>query len=236
MRTLDICIPTYNEASIIAESVRQVKSVLDTLPSVEGRVVVADNGSTDGTSDAVTSLKLSGVVALTVPAKGKGAALVYAARQSTADIFGFIDADLSADPKEIGRLLQELSQRVDIVIGSRLLDVAQVKRGFLRTLSSRIFNLLRRAMLGISVVDTQCGLKLMNTRGRDILRACVEQGWFLDLEFLARAERARLSVRELPIAWDEFHFPGRESKLSPFRDGIKAVAAMVRIRARLLSL
>ncbi len=151
-----------------------------------------------------------------------------------ADFFGFIDADLSADPRGIRALLEALQQgKADIAIGSRLVDDRMVRRSFWRTLSSKIFNVLRRMLIGIPVQDSQCGIKIMNQRGRAILAACQENGWFLDLEFLARAQRKGLSIVELPVAWDEQRFIGRASKLRVMRDGFGALVAMVRIRRRL---
>lgn len=229
---IDICIPAFNEEKIIAESARRVMSVLAQIPGARYRLVVADNGSTDQT--AAAARRALGVEVLAVPVRGKGAAVREAARASSADVFGFIDADLSADPEDIPRLLEVLAQgKSDIVIGSRLLDTSAVTRDWMRTLSSRIFNMLRKMILGISVRDTQCGLKLMNGKGRVVLASCVEMGWFLDMEFLARAERSGLSVREMPVFWQEHRFPGRESKLKLFRDSLGAVRAMLRIRRRL---
>jgi glycosyltransferase involved in cell wall biosynthesis len=227
---IDVVIPAYNEEAIIAETAREVTEALKALP-YESHVVVADNGSTDET--AIRAVE-AGVSVLAVPTKGKGAALVYAAQNSSAPLFAFIDADLSAHPSEIPRLITTLEQKsADIVIGSRLSDESTVNRSFLRTLSSRIFNLLRHLILGISVTDSQCGLKLMNERGRQLLAECKETGWFVDLELLARAERAGLVIHEVPVAWEEFRYANRPSKLNVVTDGIKAVEAMWRIRQRL---
>ena len=90
-------------------------------------------------------------------------------------------------------------------------------------------------ILGIKVVDSQCGLKVMNASARDVLRTCIETGWFLDLEFLAIAERAGLRIKELPVHWNEEVYDGRQSKLRIIRDGFGAVSAMIRIRRNLKS-
>jgi hypothetical protein len=118
----------------------------------------------------------------------------------------------------------------DIVIGSRLIDTSLVQRNFLRSLSSSLFNLVRHLILGIDVVDSQCGLKVMNARGRELLAQCTETGWFLDLEFLRRAELAGLTVKELPVHWNEYRFPHRKPKLRMMSDGWRVLPAMLRIR------
>ncbi|MDB5189499.1 MAG: sugar translocase [Parcubacteria group bacterium] len=227
---LEVVVPAYNEAEIIEESVRAIQEALSGFP-LETRITVADNGSTDETSKRAAR---AGAHLLAVPTRGKGAALAYAASKSDAEFFAFIDADLSAPPNELVNLYHELeTHQADIVIGSRLLATADVHRSFLRTCTSKLFNALRKVLLGISVVDTQCGLKLMNEKGRHVLASCEETGWFLDIELLAKAERAGLVIREVPVAWEEFRFAGRESKLRVLRDGIGAVFAMLRIRSRL---
>lgn len=233
MKTLDLCIPAYNEAEVIVQSLKAIRETTDTIPDLMVRILVADNGSTDGTTELVRALQIPGVEVLSVEQRGKGAAIIHAAHHSDADFFGFIDADLSADPSGIIPLLEALHGGADIALGSRLLDEHTVTRSYLRTLSSKAFNLARTLMLGISVADTQCGLKLMNTHGRSLLRTCTESGWFLDLELLARAERAGHSLKELPVSWNEYRFPSRVSKLRVIRDGIGAVCAMVRVRRTL---
>jgi len=230
---VDLCIPAFNEESVIGETVQEVKGVLAGIPDTPHLIVVANNGSTDRTAERARE---AGASVLDIPMKGKGAAVIGAARASSADIFGFIDADLSAEPSDIHTLLAPiLSGECDIAVGSRLLDTRTVKREYLRTFGSQAFNLLRKATLGISVRDTQCGLKFMNVRGRGALELCKETGWFFDMEFLARAERSGLRIRELPIRWNEHRFEGRKSKLRLIRDGFGFLNALQRIYRRLKS-
>lgn len=229
---IDICIPAYNEEAVIAEAVQTVKEALMLLPG-EKRIIVADNGSTDRTATAATE---AGAVVWSQSERGKGAALIDAAIRSDADIFGFIDADLSADPKNFLDLWRLLEGGADLAVGSRLLDEKGVQRGFLRALSSKGFNMLRKLLLGIKVEDTQCGLKLMNSRGKAVLRECQERGWFFDMELLALAEREGLMVKETAVRWEEFRFTGRSSKLRLLRDGVGALLAMLRIRRRLATI
>jgi dolichyl-phosphate beta-glucosyltransferase len=232
-----LVIPAHNEQDIIASSVRSVSESLRGL-SAETHIVVVVNGSTDNTAQEVTALALPNVEAVSVSDKGKGIAIIHAARSSyEADFFGFIDADLSADPASIVKLLEPLQNgKADIAIGSRLADERMVRRSFWRTFSSRCFNLLRLLLVGVPIQDSQCGLKMMNARSREVFKKCEERGWFFDLEFLARAHKQGLSIQEIPIAWEEERFKGRKSKLRLVRDAFGALAAMVRIRVRLASI
>ena len=227
----EICIPAYNEESIIAEAARTVVDLLRT-HGKRAIVTVVDSASTDKTAERARAV--TGVSVLPVSIRGKGAAVVAAANSARAPFFGFIDADLSADPADIIELLAILERNdADVVIGSRLIDTSIIQRGIIRTVLSRGFNMVRRWLVGIDMHDTQCGLKLMNVRGREQLAMCKETGWFFDMEFLVRAERRGLRIQEVPVHWDEARFPARASKLSHVRDSIGAVAAMMRIRRHL---
>lgn len=233
---LEIVIPAYNEARIILQTLETLEQHLHSLVDVHWHIIVAENGSTDGTSDLVEKRCLPFVSLLRIKAKGKGVAIRTAGAQSTADILGFIDADLSVDPNCIPALLSRIRDGADIVTGSRLLDTTHVHRGWLRTCSSKLFNSFSAYMLPIDIRDAQCGLKFMNARGRQALTACKEDGWFLDIELLARAKKIGLRIDEVPITWEEFYYPERKSKLRIVRDGVKALRAIWRIKQRLQSL
>lgn len=232
-----LAIPVHNESDIIEASLRRTLEAM-VGAGVSFEVLVVDNASTDGTAAAVDALALPNVSVSSIQRKGKGAAIWEGgriARGRDARFFAFIDADLSADPSMLPELLAYLVRdQADVVIGSRLLDKRRVKRSFVRTFSSELFNLVRRAVLGITVRDTQCGMKLLNTRALDVLARCTESTWFLDMELLARAQAEKLRIKEVAVDWDEFRFPGRKSKLRVFRDGIGAIVAMLRIRISML--
>ena len=229
----DICIPVLNESSIIINTIRTIQEEVKKRPDIEWRIIVADNGSTDDTRQKVIDAGLKNTILLSISEKGKGIAIRRAAEYSLADFFCFIDADLSVSPKNIAVFVDHLSTGKDIVIGSRFLDETKVKRSYLRTVSSKLFNFVARIILPIRVKDAQCGLKCMNIKGKEVLIACKETTWFLDLELIAQATSARLVVEQLPIEWEEFYYVHRASKLRVVRDGLQALIAMMRIRQAL---
>lgn len=231
--TICICIPAYNEVGIIQQAVKSIRATVEHNKTLEWRIIVVDNASTDGTAEAVRSMGDKRVTVLELPAKGKGRAVRSAALTCKEEMFAFIDADLSADPRDMLTLIQTVETgRADIAIGSRLLNEHMVRRSLLRTATSKLFNVLRRSVLGIKVHDSQCGLKVMNKKGVELLTACKEDGWFLDIELLARAEKMGLRIKEIPIHWNEFRFADRPSKLNIITDGVRAAVALVRIRVR----
>jgi hypothetical protein len=70
----------------------------------------------------------------------------------------------------------------------------------------------------------------MNTRGRAILTSCIDKGWFFDREFLAKAHKRGLVIKEIPIFWEEFRYPNRKSKLHVVRAGLQSIVSLLRIR------
>lgn len=229
MRLL-VAIPAYNEEAVIVPTVQAVAKALFSIPGLSWHILVADNASSDKTSHLVRAMNLPYVSVVTIEQKGKGKAIREAASFAESDAFCFIDADLSADPSHIAALLGEVERGAHMAIGSRLLDRSRVHRGAMRTLSSYAFNTIRKAVLGVHVLDSQCGLKIMDKKGTEVLKRCIEDTWFLDVELLARATRAGLTISEIPITWEEERYAGRQSKLSVVRDGLGAIVAFFRIR------
>jgi len=230
----DLCLPARNEGAIIQDVLRRLVKALADL-GCDWRIVVAVNGTTDDTAEKVERFKIQNmnqkIDVLQCPVGGKGAAIKFASQNSQADFFGFIDADLSADPEMIVPMVNRLIRGgSDLVIGSRLINIKTTNRGILRTLSSQFFNLMAHLILGIKVKDAQCGLKIMNSKAKNLLSKCREEGWFLDIEFLAKAVQDGLIITEVPVPWIEFRYAGRKSQVNMVKDGWQAVKAMLRIK------
>jgi dolichyl-phosphate beta-glucosyltransferase len=90
----------------------------------------------------------------------------------------------------------------DIAVGSRELESAEVRTPGRRRVMRRAFNLATRAVTGLEVRDTQCGLKLLTTgHGRELFDDQLAEGYAFDVELLMRARIAGLSVAEVPVAY-----------------------------------
>ena len=124
-----LAIPVYNEEAILAKNIKTLwdfcfKNFIDS----EVVIIIADNNSTDRTAQIADDLAAANpaIQHLFIPQKGKGLAIASAWRALEADVYGFMDADLSTDLSALPLALREirkgLSGRVgaDVVIGSRL--------------------------------------------------------------------------------------------------------------------
>ena len=106
--TVDVVIPCYNEVTVLRASVEKTLRLFDDQPDYDWRIVIADNGSNDGTGALASALQEQypgRVQALLLTIKGRGLALQRAWTQSKADIVSYMDVDLSTDLVHLPELI-----------------------------------------------------------------------------------------------------------------------------------
>jgi putative flippase GtrA len=202
---VEIVVPVRNEEHDLGPSVRRLRGYLDHAFPCRTRITIADNGSTDGTWPLALALAadLDGVRAVQINQPGRGGALRSVWSASEADVFAYMDVDLSTDLNALLPLVAPLlSGHSDVAIGTRLARGARVVRGPKREIISRCYNLLLHATLGTRFSDAQCGFKAIRAdAARELLPLTEDTGWFFDTELLVLAERAGLRIHEVPVDW-----------------------------------
>src|SRR3954454_5901813 len=202
---VEIVVPVYNEEAGLDRSIRRLHRFLSDGFPFSWRIVIADNASTDGTSDAARLLaaSLPGVVALRLEEKGRGRALRAAWTASEARVVCYMDADLSTDLRALMPLVSALlSGHSDVAIGTRLAHGARVVRGPKRELISRAYNRLLHTALRARFSDAQCGFKAVRREvAAGLLGDVRDDGWFFDTELLVLAQRRGLRIHEVPVDW-----------------------------------
>jgi dolichyl-phosphate beta-glucosyltransferase len=204
---LSLIIPAFNEAQRIGPTLRRAHRFLAARPA-RFEIIVVDDGSTDDTVALVTALagELPGLRVLGSPAnRGKGHAVRRGMLAATGRIRVFSDADGSTPIDELAPLLQALAAGADVAIGSRYLPASRVTRPqpWCRRVWSRLVNRVVQRLLLPGVMDTHCGFKAFTAAAAaHIFAACTVDGWSFDLEVLARARAQGLSIREVPVRWE----------------------------------
>src|ERR1700732_2615426 len=202
---IEIVVPVRNEEHDLAASVRRLHAFLRDQFPIGTRITIADNGSTDGTWTQALALEreFTAVHAVRLEEPGRGRALRTLWSVSDADVYAYMDVDLSTDLNALFPLVAPLlSGHSDVAIGTRLARGARVVRGPRRELISRCYNLLLHATLGTGFSDAQCGFKAIRAdAARQLLPLTTDYGWVFDTELLVLAERAGLRIHEVPVDW-----------------------------------
>ncbi len=226
---LSIIIPVYNEEQTISEIVERVRAV--ELPGIEKEIIIANDGSNDGTHDAMQRSTWVGDPRISIYEShinvGKGAAVRLGLRYSTGDIVLIQDADLELDPNEYGTLIAPiLAGQTDIVYGSLFLK--PVARLPLRTrVGNALLTRLTNVLFGARLTDMETAYKVFRRHVLDGIRLrCV--GFDFEPELTAKLLLAGRRIIEVPISYHPRRFD--EGKKIRWTDGIDAVYVLLKCR------
>jgi dolichyl-phosphate beta-glucosyltransferase len=207
-RAVSIVVPAHNEAAVIVETLDRICEYLEEHhPS--SQVLVADDGSDDGTSSLVEENRprWTGTEVRCLrqnPNRGKGHAVRSGMLAADRPYVAFSDADLSTPIEELALLFSALEDGADIAIGSRAIAGAriEIRQPFYRSLMGKIFNRVMRSITRLGVSDSQCGFKLFPREvAQSIFGRCRIDGFAFDVEALWLARRDGLRVAEVPVRW-----------------------------------
>ena len=224
---ISILIPAYRESAILPDTVARV---MQQLAGEDFELIVCDDGSGDDTVSVVEGLGYPNVRCVTGAHLGKGGSLARGVMAAKGELIFYTDADLAYGTAVIPQFLDALRGGADLAIGSRHLH----ERGYAGyPMHRRIFSKGYRAALrligGIRVSDAQCGCKAYTAAAaKQIYRDISEQGFAFEFETLLRAEKAGLSVTELPVCILE----NGVSHVRPLRDGFSMLKAAARIKRK----
>jgi len=231
-----VVIPAYNEERRLPATLAEVAAHLAARPEyLPAEVIVADDGSRDGTAAVVERFAPAAGVAVhlvRLPNNcGKGAAVRAAMAASRGNRVLVCDADLAAPIEELARLWDA---GAGVAVGSRALrrELISRRQPLPRDYLGRAFNLVVRALGLTTMRDTQCGFKLLDgALARRLAGELRLDGFAFDVELLARARRAGATLAEVPVRWRHVD----DSRVRPLRHGLRMVLDSLRVRAWLWS-
>ncbi len=204
--TLNIVIPVYNEEADLVKSVKTLRAnLVEHLGDFDWFVTIADNASTDQTYPLAKQLtkRYSRVDALHLDKKGRGRAVRTAWQAKPADYYAYMDVDLSTDLKHFPSLVRSLLSGYDIAIGTRNARGSRVYgRNPLRSVTSKGYIFLIKALFWIHFSDAQCGFKAVTHKVvTQLLPRVVDNEWFFDTELLILAEKTGWRIYEESVMW-----------------------------------
>jgi glycosyltransferase involved in cell wall biosynthesis len=209
---VSVVIPCLNEADNIEECVRRSRGVLKAA-GLDGEVIVADNGSHDGSAELAAA---AGAHVVHVARRGYGSAYLGGFERARGEYVVMLDADLTYPFDRIPAFVESLRDGADLVMGDRM---DNIQPGAMPWLHRYVGNPLLSGTLNLffrtGIRDAHCGMRGFR---HDVLPRLDLRttGMEFASEMVIRASKEKLDIREFPI---EYHPRGGQSKLSSFRDG-----------------
>jgi glycosyltransferase involved in cell wall biosynthesis len=217
---VSVVIPCLNEAENIVQCVQGALKVLRE-NGIAGEVIVADNGSDDGSAALADA---AGATVVSEPRRGYGRAYLAGFAAARGDYIIMVDADLTYDFKEIPRFVAELDGGAEMVMGNRMENIQPGAMPFMnRYIGNPILSGFLKLLYRTQVRDAHCGMRAVRRAALSRLDLRTD-GMEFASEMVIRAAKTDLNVTEFPIS---LHPRGGESKLNPFSDGWRHVRLML---------
>jgi len=192
---LTILMPCLNEAETLAICIKKAQAFIQQY-DIEGEVVIADNGSTDGSIDIAKSL---GARVVHVPVRGYGSALQKGIEEAQGEFVIMGDSDDSYDFSQLSPYVEQLRAGYDLVMGNRFKGgIAKGAMPFLhKYLGNPVLSFLGRLFFKIPVGDFHCGLRGFR-RDSALSLGLTTPGMEYASELVVRMALAGGSIKEVP--------------------------------------
>lgn len=207
--------PCLNEAETLGTCIKKARAFL-TDYGLSGEIIVADNGSVDGSQQIANAM---GARIVDVSARGYGAALIGGINAAHGKFVAMGDADDSYDFSALMPFLAQLREGADLVMGNRFRGgiAPRAMPPLHRWLGNPVLSFLGRAFFRIPVGDFHCGLRAFR---RDSIRALslAAPGMEFASEMVVKAAIEKLDIREVPTTLEP-DGRSRPPHLRTWRDG-----------------
>ena len=220
MKRAIVVLPTYNESGNIQSLVESIFTNAETIKGWDIGVLVVDSTSPDGTADIIRAIQKNNpnIFLLVTGKNGLGKAYLdgfdYAIRKLQADVVFEMDADLSHDPKDMGKFLSAIEKGADMVIGTRYSKGGSIPAnwGLHRKILSISANLIvRLGFMNLKQTEWTNGYRAIKKWVVQKLTPEMSNytGYVFQVAFLDKAFKNGARVSEVPV-----HFVDRAEGVS----------------------
>ncbi len=212
---LTILMPCLNEAETLQLCIKKANQYLKD-NSVSGEVLIADNGSTDGSQKIATH---EGARVIDVPVKGYGAAIIHGINAAKGKYIIMGDSDDSYDFLKLDPYVEKLREGFDLVMGNRFLGgIEKGAMPFLhKYLGNPVLSFIGRLFFKIKIRDFHCGLRGFNKKSIKALNLQTT-GMEFASEMVVKAALFHLRIGEVPTILSQ-DGRSRPPHLRTWRDG-----------------
>jgi glycosyltransferase involved in cell wall biosynthesis len=229
---VSIVMPCLNEAETLAKCIKHAQSAI-AKGGLAAEIIVADNGSTDGSQKIATDL---GAKVVDVSRKGYGSALIGGidAAQGAYIVMG--DADDSYDFEALGPLVDRLRDGFDLVVGNRFMG--GIQPGAMpwshRWIGNPVLTFISRVFFHAPVGDTHCGMRAFRKDAYEKMRLRAT-GMEFASEMVIKASLKGMRITEVPVVLRP-DGRSRPPHLRTWRDGWRHLRFMLLFSPRWLFL
>jgi glycosyltransferase involved in cell wall biosynthesis len=229
---VSIVMPCLNEAESLAKCIRHAQTAI-AKGGLSAEIVVADNGSTDGSQQIARDL---GARVVDVPRKGYGSALIGGIDAAQGRFVVMGDADDSYDFEAIGPLIDKLSEGYDLVVGNRFMG--GIEPGAMpwshRWIGNPVLTSISRVFFHAPVGDTHCGLRAFKKDAYEKMRLRAT-GMEFASEMVIKASLKGMRITEVAVTLRP-DGRSRAPHLRTWRDGWRHLRFMLLFSPRWLFL
>jgi dolichol-phosphate mannosyltransferase len=224
---VSVIVPVFNEVASISTVILKIKKGI-LPPDLQQEIIVVDDGSTDGSFEAISAQQHEGVLLLRLTQNaGKGFAIRAGLAKASGDFVIIQDADLEYDPNQHILLLAPLlSGEAEVVYGSRFLGSIRGMQPA-NYLANKILSGMASLLFGAKITDEATGLKAFRRELLQSLSLQCERFEFCP-EVTAKLLRKKIFIKEVPIDYE-----GRstaQGKKIRWWDGVIAAYTLLRYR------
>jgi len=229
---ISVVLPCLNEAETVGTCVNKARAWLARSGRV-GEILVADNGSTDGSQQAALE---QGARVIDVPARGYGSALTQGSKAATGRYIVIGDADDSYDFSNLDAFVTELDAGAALVMGNRF--KGGIEAGAMpwknRYIGNPVLSRVGRLLFRTGIGDFHCGLRAYTREAFDRMDLRTT-GMEYASEMVIKAHLLGLPIAEVPTTLSK-DGRSRPPHLRPWRDGWRHLRFMLLMSPRWLFL
>lgn len=202
---LSLVVPVYRQEKTIVKNLKIIKQALDAI-RYDYEIIAVIDGKVDNSFEKIKAAKIIKVRCLFYSEnRGKSYAIRLGMHHAKGDYIMFLDSGNEIDTSGISMLLEHMEwYNADIIVGSKRHPASQVQYSFLRKILSYGYYMFVKILFGVSVRDTQAGIKIYRKHViKKVLPRLVEKKFAGDLEVLVVSRLLGFKrIYEAPIKLD----------------------------------